>query len=145
MRPRPFLALEHVRLLVPEPSSYAFPSGHTTSSFAVASGAVLSARRFIGKVPIWGWGMLGLAALISYSRIYVGVHWPTDVAAGALLELARVVLCAVRLPPRRAVHRRADGGLLLPCEVLDPPPTEDFPSGMRRTIHPAREACPQTM
>ena len=39
MRPRPFLALPDVRLLIPEPSSFAFPSGHTTSAFAAASGA----------------------------------------------------------------------------------------------------------
>lgn len=88
MRPRPFLALPDVRLLIPEPSSYAFPSGHTTSAFAAASGAVLAARRLLGRVPLWGWGMLALAAAIAYSRIYVGVHWPTDVAAGIALGAA---------------------------------------------------------
>lgn len=88
MRPRPFLVLSNVRLLIPEPSSFAFPSGHTTSAFAAASGAVLAARRLPQCVPLWGWGMLALATAISYSRIYVGVHWPTDVAAGVLLGLA---------------------------------------------------------
>lgn len=88
MRPRPFLVLPDVRLLIPAPSSFAFPSGHTTSAFAAASGAVLAARRLLQRVPLWGWGMLALAAAISYSRIYVGVHWPTDVAAGVLLGLA---------------------------------------------------------
>ena len=77
MRPRPFAALPDVRLLVPEPGSYAFPSGHTTSAFAAASGTVLAAKRLLGRVPAWGWGMLALAAAIAYSRIYVGVHWPT--------------------------------------------------------------------
>ena len=88
MRQRPFLALPDVRLLIPEPSSFAFPSGHTTSAFAAASGAVLAAKRLLQRVPLWGWGMLALAAAISYSRIYVGVHWPTDVVAGMLLGLA---------------------------------------------------------
>jgi len=88
MRPRPFLALSDVRLLIPEPSSFAFPSGHTTSAFAATSGAVLAAKRLLRRVPLWGWGMLVLAAAISYSRIYVGVHWPTDVAAGVLLGFA---------------------------------------------------------
>lgn len=88
MRPRPFLILPDVRLLIPEPSSFAFPSGHTTSAFAASSGAVLAAKRLLQRVPLWGSGMLALAAAISYSRIYVGVHWPTDVAAGVLLGLA---------------------------------------------------------
>lgn len=88
MRPRPFAVLPDVSLLVDAPHSYAFPSGHTTSAFAAASGAALAARRFLGKVPIWGWGMLALAATIAYSRLYVGVHWPTDVAAGVFLGLA---------------------------------------------------------
>ncbi len=88
MRPRPFLSLDHVRLLVSAPGSYAFPSGHTTSSFAAASGAALAAKRLLKRVPLWGWGLLGLAVAISYSRVYVGVHWPTDVAAGVLLGLA---------------------------------------------------------
>ncbi len=88
MRPRPFLALPDVRILIPEPSSFAFPSGHTTSAFAAASGAALAAKTLLKRVPLWGWGMLVLAGAISYSRIYVGVHWPTDVAAGVLLGLA---------------------------------------------------------
>ena len=88
MRPRPFLVLPDVRLLVPTPHSYAFPSGHTTSSFAAATGVLLAARKILGKVSIWSLGMLVLAAAISYSRVYVGVHWPTDVAAGVVLGLA---------------------------------------------------------
>lgn len=88
VRPRPFLSLEEVRLLISAPHSYAFPSGHTTSSFAVASGLYLGARRLLGRVPLWAWGSLALAAAISYSRLYVGVHWPTDVLAGVALGVA---------------------------------------------------------
>jgi undecaprenyl-diphosphatase len=87
MRPRPFASLDHVRLLVAAPRSYAFPSGHATSAFAATSGATLAAKRLLKRVPIWGWGMLALAAAVSYSRLYVGVHWPTDVAAGVLLGI----------------------------------------------------------
>jgi undecaprenyl-diphosphatase len=65
MRPRPFVAMPDVRLLVPEPRSFAFPSGHTTSAFAASSGAMLAARRVLKRVPLWGWGMLALAAAIS--------------------------------------------------------------------------------
>jgi undecaprenyl-diphosphatase len=88
VRPRPFLSLSDARLLVSAPSSYAFPSGHATSAFAAASGAVLTAKKLLGRVPPWGWAMLALAAAISYSRLYVGVHYPTDVAAGVLLGIA---------------------------------------------------------
>ncbi len=56
MRPRPFLALPDVRLLIPELSSFAFPSGHTTSAFAAASGTVLAARRLLGARAALGVG-----------------------------------------------------------------------------------------
>ncbi len=88
MRPRPFASLPDVRLLVGEPSTYAFPSGHATSAFSAAAGVVLGARRSLKRVPLWGWGMLALAAVISYSRVYVGVHYPADVVAGAGLGIA---------------------------------------------------------
>jgi undecaprenyl-diphosphatase len=88
VRPRPLASLPDVRLLVSEPSSYAFPSGHATSAFSAATGVVLAAKRSLKQVPLSGWRMLVLAAAISYSRIYVGVHYPTDVVAGAGLGIA---------------------------------------------------------
>ena len=107
MLPRPFAVLPDVRLLVPEPGSYALPSGHATSAFAAASGAVLAAKRLLGRMPAWGWGMLALAAAVAYSRIYVGVHWPTDVAAGMLLGMA-CGWVGSRLATRRKKSRRPD-------------------------------------
>lgn len=85
VRSRPFLSLADARLLVSPPQSYAFPSGHSTSAFAAASGIAIAAKRLLERVPLWGWAMLALAAAISYSRIYVGVHYPADVMAGLLL------------------------------------------------------------
>ena len=99
-RPRPFSVLPDIGLLIGAPDSYAFPSGHATSAFAAAGGAAFTARRLIGKVPVWGWGMLALATAMAYSRLYVGVHWPTDVAAGVVLGLASGWACA-RLAFRR--------------------------------------------
>ncbi len=112
MRPRPFAVLPDVRLLVSAPHSYAFPSGHTTSAFGAASGTLLAARRLLGKIPVWGWGMLALAAAIAYSRLYVGVHWPTDVAAGIVLGLASG-RAGVHLALRR--WRRSDLGRTEPA------------------------------
>jgi undecaprenyl-diphosphatase len=69
-----------VHTLVKEPHSHSFPSGHAASSFACA--VVLSAYAPRWRVPLYV-----LAALIAFSRAYVGVHYPLDVLAGALLGL----------------------------------------------------------
>lgn len=58
----------------------AFPSGHTASAFGMATVLWLQFRDSNPKI---GWIALGWAALVGISRIYRGVHWPTDVAAGA--------------------------------------------------------------
>ena len=82
MRPRPFEAFPEmtVRVLFDLPQSASFPSGHAAASFAVA---LLLVRVYGKKLRIFY-----LAAFwIALSRIYVGVHYPSDVAAGALLGL----------------------------------------------------------
>ena len=88
MQPRPFVSLPDVRLLVSPSSSYSFPSVNTTYAFAASSGASLTARRLLGRLPAWGWGLLALAIAVSYSRVYVGVHYPGDVLGGALLGIS---------------------------------------------------------
>jgi undecaprenyl-diphosphatase len=88
MQPRPFVSLPDVRLLISPPSSYSFPSVNATYAFAASSGASLTARRLLGRLPVWGWGLLVLAIAISYSRVYVGVHYPGDVLGGALLGIS---------------------------------------------------------
>lgn len=77
-RVRPYIAVEGLVPIVPRPSEFSFPSGHAGSSFA--SGSVLY-RRLPKKCGI---PILILAILISFSRLYVGVHYPTDVLAGML-------------------------------------------------------------
>jgi undecaprenyl-diphosphatase len=77
--------------LVSIPHSHSFPSGHTTTAFAAAT--VLSAL-----VPRGAPAFYVLAAAIGYSRVYVGVHWPLDVIAGAVLGvvIALLLLAIVR-------------------------------------------------
>jgi undecaprenyl-diphosphatase len=77
-RPRPCHVSDEVRLLVDCLKSYSFPSGHATTSFAVASIIGHYVRR--AAVPAFA-----LAVLVAFSRIYVGVHYPTDVIGGAAI------------------------------------------------------------
>ena len=77
-RPRPFLTLADVRLLVDKPGDFSFPSGHTTISFAPAVA-------FYRKDKAIGVAALFLAGIIGFSRIYVGVHYPLDVVGGAVV------------------------------------------------------------
>ena len=78
-RARPFTANPSIQLLVSKPADYSFPSGHTAAAFAV-----VSALFFAGEKKIWK-GALVLAVLIAFSRLYLYVHYPTDVLAGVLV------------------------------------------------------------
>lgn len=87
-------------LLVPVPDSYSFPSGHTMASFAAATVLLLVFRR-------WGIPALVFAAAVGFSRMYLFVHWPTDVLAGAVLGTAVAVL--VYWVSRRTGFMEKDG------------------------------------
>ena len=80
-RDRPPVADPLPEPLVSTPSTYSFPSGHATVSFACATTLALAVPRL--SVPLYT-----LATLISFSRVYVGVHFPLDVLAGAALGIA---------------------------------------------------------
>ncbi len=97
-RPRPFQDMPGIPLLIPPPSGYSFPSGHSCASFAAATIIFLKDRR-----P--GAAALALAALIAFSRVFLFVHYPTDVLAGSLLG----VLCALAAAYgyRRLFQRKA--------------------------------------
>ena len=77
-RPRPCHTYPEVKILLPVPTDLSFPSGHTTSSFACST--VL----FIFS-PILGIIAYTWAALTGFSRIYLFVHYVSDVMTGALL------------------------------------------------------------
>lgn len=82
-RERPCWIDPSVSLLIPVPQDFSFPSGHTSASFSAAVSILLNRKE--GKCPILGLLALTLAVLIGFSRMYLYVHFPTDVLAGALL------------------------------------------------------------
>lgn len=79
-RMRPSSNIVAFDLLIQRPLSYSFPSGHTTSSFAVAG---IFAKYFKN----YAIEFFSLASLIAFSRLYLYIHYPTDILAGALLGL----------------------------------------------------------
>jgi undecaprenyl-diphosphatase len=78
-RPRPFLTDIHLTPVY-RPGEYSFPSGHTSSAFS----AVTSLSRVYPKWYVIAPSLLWAGA-VGYSRMYLGVHYPTDVTAGAVL------------------------------------------------------------
>lgn len=80
-RPRPFQQFPAQGiLLIPPPTGYSFPSGHSCSSFAAATVLFSFSKK-------WGGCAFLLAGLIAFSRVFLFVHWPTDVLAGSALGI----------------------------------------------------------
>lgn len=77
-RTRPYEMVEGLNRLIPAPHDFSFPSGHTGSSFAAAVVIFCMCPRKYGVFAMI------LAVLISLSRLYLGVHYPSDVLAGAV-------------------------------------------------------------
>ena len=96
-RIRPCQIDTSVILKIPMPGEYSFPSGHTLHAFTAATMVFLHNR----KAGAW---LLMLAGLIAFSRMYLFVHFPTDVLAGLVLGIGVAVL--VYRQSRKTVRNR---------------------------------------
>ena len=85
-RVRPCNVLDNVHLLINCTKSFSFPSSHATNIF---TGMII----FSFVYPKLRTGLLIIAALVAYSRVYVGVHYPFDIVAGTALGVA----CAITI------------------------------------------------
>ena len=79
-RTRPYEINTAVQLIVAKPTDFSFPSGHAAASFAAVSALYFS------KDKLWIPGLV-IALLIAFSRLYLYVHYPSDVLAGILLGI----------------------------------------------------------
>ena len=77
-RPRPCWLDTGIPLLIQSPTDFSFPSGHASSSFAAAFLLAKTNKKF-------GYAAVPFAVLVAFSRLYLFVHFPSDIAAGILL------------------------------------------------------------
>ena len=91
-RVRPYEIIQGLECIVAKQWDYSFPSGHATNALACAW---VLFRRAPKK---WGVPALALAILIALSRLYVGVHYPTDVLAGAAIGICSACLAMWLVP-----------------------------------------------
>ncbi|MCI6652859.1 MAG: phosphatase PAP2 family protein [Ruminococcus sp.] len=86
-RVRPCNLVDDVNMLVEKPTSYSFPSNHSASAFAGAVAVMLTIKKKAWTIPAFVF-----SGIISFSRMYVFVHFPSDVFAGILLGSTIAVL-----------------------------------------------------
>jgi undecaprenyl-diphosphatase len=110
-RPRPFNDHQGLDVLVSGKTDYSFVSDHATIAMALGVGLFVANRKF-------GLAGIGLALLEGFCRIYMGVHYPTDVVGGFALGTAVALLLsplamALLTPLMSAVERSSRGGWLI--------------------------------
>jgi undecaprenyl-diphosphatase len=96
-RDRPFVA-HHVNWLIPHAKNASFPSDHATAAFVIATAIWIWRKRD-------GWIWLVLAGMISVSRVWTGVHYPSDVIAGMLIGVGTAFLAHFYSKKLKVVER----------------------------------------
>ena len=86
---RPYIVLEGVKKLITENKDYqSFPSGHVVIFFSIATAIYLFNKK-------WGIISFVIAILVAIARIFVGVHWPSDILGGAVVGIFSGVLVRI--------------------------------------------------
>jgi undecaprenyl-diphosphatase len=134
-RPRPFRVHQGLEVLQPGKTDFSFVSDHATITMAMAVGLFVANRRF---------GLVGLvlALLEGFCRVYMGVHYPTDVVGGFALGTAVALLLspvamALLTPLARAIERSPRAGLLIAARRT--PGHEAVVPGTTAERHPGSE------
>lgn len=86
-RPRPFVTYPDLEKET-DVGSHSFPSGHTSDAFALATSVSLAYPKWYVIAPLYLW-----AGSVAYSRMHLGVHYPSDVLAGAVIGAGTSYLC----------------------------------------------------
>lgn len=86
-RPRPFVQYPNDIIKRTDVGPYSFPSGHTTTAFATATALTLSTKKWYVAVPSYAY-----ACAVGYSRMRLGVHFPSDVLGGMVIGIGSSLL-----------------------------------------------------
>lgn len=86
-RPRPGVSYPEIQAFEAE-KRFSFPSGHTSNAFVTATSLSLAFKKWYVIVPAYAW-----ASTVGYSRMHLGMHYPSDVLAGAIVGAGSAWLC----------------------------------------------------
>ena len=85
-RTRPYIINSSIQLLIDQPKEFSFPSGHTAVSFTAVTALFLAKEKILWKIA------LVLAVFIAFSRLYLYVHFPTDILGGVIVGVVAGVV-----------------------------------------------------
>ncbi|MGC8594549.1 MAG: phosphatase PAP2 family protein [Candidatus Kryptoniota bacterium] len=116
-RERPYAALSNVHTMhIDSADKYSMPSGHSTAAFAIATTLALRYPKPYVYIPAYAW-----AILVGYGRIYMGLHYPSDVIAGAALGSASAIAVSLLGAQITDIRKRIIGNRLGITLTLVPP------------------------